>query len=221
MLQSFPQDLVLVGRSTVLIKGIAARVNVSWSLAEVRIRVGVRVRVKIRVRVRVTLALTRALALTLTLPGVGAHRAPRPRATPRRRRRSQCGPLPHRARALRAVVSRQARPRARPPTAAAPTASRGRGAASVGDCSTVGVVRPKVVSGDTSFHSPNDRPLIHSAIERARFAPVPRGRRRARSRRSPRACRGSTALERLHAGRFVAKAADESLRGRVRRFSGG
>ena len=34
VLQSFPQDLVLVGRSTVLIKGIAARVNVSWSLAE-------------------------------------------------------------------------------------------------------------------------------------------------------------------------------------------
>ena len=33
VLQSFPQDLVLVGRSTVLIKGIAARLNVTWSLA--------------------------------------------------------------------------------------------------------------------------------------------------------------------------------------------
>ena len=33
VLQSFPQDLVLVGRSTVLIKGIAAKLNVSWNLA--------------------------------------------------------------------------------------------------------------------------------------------------------------------------------------------
>ena len=49
VLQSFPQDLVLVGRSTVLIKGIAARVNVSWSLAEVRVRVRVRIRVRVRV----------------------------------------------------------------------------------------------------------------------------------------------------------------------------
>ncbi|KAJ1623433.1 ABC1 family-domain-containing protein, partial [Pavlovales sp. CCMP2436] len=32
-LQSFPQDLVLVGRATVLIKGIAARLGVKWSLA--------------------------------------------------------------------------------------------------------------------------------------------------------------------------------------------
>ena len=205
-----------------LIKGIAARVNVSWSLAEVRIRVRVRVRVKIRVRVRVTLALTRALALTLTLPGVGAHRAPRPRAAPRRRRRSQRGPLPHRARALRAVVSRQARPRARPPTAAAPTASRGRGAASVGDCSTVGVVRPRVVSGDTSIHYPNDRPLLHrNGLSVRVLLPCQEGAAERGPARARRACRGSTALERLHAGRFVAKAADELLRGRVRRFSGG
>jgi len=33
VLKSFPQDLVLVGRSTVLIKGIAARLGVKWSLA--------------------------------------------------------------------------------------------------------------------------------------------------------------------------------------------
>lgn len=32
VLKSFPQDLVLVGRSTVLIKGIAARLGVTWSL---------------------------------------------------------------------------------------------------------------------------------------------------------------------------------------------
>jgi len=34
VLQSFPQDLVLVGRSTVLIKGIAAKLGVRWSLAD-------------------------------------------------------------------------------------------------------------------------------------------------------------------------------------------
>ena len=45
VLQSFPQDLVLVGRSTVLIK----------------------VRVRVRVRARVTLTLTLILTLTLTL----------------------------------------------------------------------------------------------------------------------------------------------------------
>ena len=33
-LKSFPQDLVLVGRNTVLIKGIAARLGVEWSLAK-------------------------------------------------------------------------------------------------------------------------------------------------------------------------------------------
>lgn len=33
-LASFPQDLVLVGRATVLIKGIAARLGVKWSLAQ-------------------------------------------------------------------------------------------------------------------------------------------------------------------------------------------
>ena len=34
VLASFPQDLVLVGRSTVLIKGIAARLGVKWSLCD-------------------------------------------------------------------------------------------------------------------------------------------------------------------------------------------
>ena len=34
VLKSFPQELTLVGRSTVLIKGIAARLNVTWSLAD-------------------------------------------------------------------------------------------------------------------------------------------------------------------------------------------
>ena len=34
VLQSFPQDLVFVGRSTVLIKGIAARLGITWSLAQ-------------------------------------------------------------------------------------------------------------------------------------------------------------------------------------------
>lgn len=33
-LESFPQDLVLVGRSTILIKGISDRLNVPWSLAK-------------------------------------------------------------------------------------------------------------------------------------------------------------------------------------------
>ena len=33
-LKSFPQELVLVGRATVLIKGIASRLGVKWSLAE-------------------------------------------------------------------------------------------------------------------------------------------------------------------------------------------
>eukprot|EP00967_Tisochrysis_lutea_P140904 scaffold258116_cov31-Tisochrysis_lutea.AAC.2 len=33
VLKSFPQDLVLVGRSTVLIKGIAAKLGIQWSLA--------------------------------------------------------------------------------------------------------------------------------------------------------------------------------------------
>ena len=34
VLKSFPQELTLVGRSTVLIKGIAARLGVKWSLAD-------------------------------------------------------------------------------------------------------------------------------------------------------------------------------------------
>jgi len=34
VLESFPQDLVLVGRSTVLIKGVASRLNITWSLAQ-------------------------------------------------------------------------------------------------------------------------------------------------------------------------------------------
>ena len=34
VLKSFPQELTLVGRSTVLIKGIAARLNITWSLAD-------------------------------------------------------------------------------------------------------------------------------------------------------------------------------------------
>ena len=34
MLKTFPQELTLVGRSTVLIKGIAARLGVKWSLAD-------------------------------------------------------------------------------------------------------------------------------------------------------------------------------------------
>lgn len=33
-LKSFPQDLVLVGRSTILIKGLSSRLNVPWSLAK-------------------------------------------------------------------------------------------------------------------------------------------------------------------------------------------
>jgi len=33
-LKSFPQDLVLVGRSTILIKGISSRLDVPWSLAK-------------------------------------------------------------------------------------------------------------------------------------------------------------------------------------------
>ena len=33
-LKSFPQDLVLVGRATVLIKGISSRLGVPWSLAK-------------------------------------------------------------------------------------------------------------------------------------------------------------------------------------------
>jgi len=33
-LKSFPQDLVLVGRSTILIKGLSSRLGISWSLAE-------------------------------------------------------------------------------------------------------------------------------------------------------------------------------------------
>lgn len=33
-LESFPQDLVLVGRSTILIKGISDRLNIPWSLAK-------------------------------------------------------------------------------------------------------------------------------------------------------------------------------------------
>jgi predicted unusual protein kinase regulating ubiquinone biosynthesis (AarF/ABC1/UbiB family) len=33
-IQSFPQDLVLVGRSSILIKGIANRLNIPWSLAQ-------------------------------------------------------------------------------------------------------------------------------------------------------------------------------------------
>lgn len=32
-LSSFPQDLVLVGRSTILIKGLSSRLNIPWSLA--------------------------------------------------------------------------------------------------------------------------------------------------------------------------------------------
>ena len=34
VLKTFPQELTLVGRSTVLIKGIAARLGVKWSLAD-------------------------------------------------------------------------------------------------------------------------------------------------------------------------------------------
>lgn len=33
-LKSFPQDLVLVGRSTILIKGLSSRLNVPWSLSK-------------------------------------------------------------------------------------------------------------------------------------------------------------------------------------------
>ncbi len=33
-LASFPQELVLVGRNTILIKGVAARLNLDWSLAK-------------------------------------------------------------------------------------------------------------------------------------------------------------------------------------------
>lgn len=33
-LQSFPQDLVLVGRSTILIKGLSSRLGIPWSLAQ-------------------------------------------------------------------------------------------------------------------------------------------------------------------------------------------
>lgn len=33
-LKSFPQDLVLVGRSTILIKGLSSRLNIPWSLAK-------------------------------------------------------------------------------------------------------------------------------------------------------------------------------------------
>merc|ERR1712127_350393 len=33
-LKSFPQDLVLVGRSSVLIKGLSSRLNIPWSLAK-------------------------------------------------------------------------------------------------------------------------------------------------------------------------------------------
>ena len=33
-LKSFPQDLVLVGRSTVLLKGLSSRLNVPWSLSK-------------------------------------------------------------------------------------------------------------------------------------------------------------------------------------------
>merc|ERR1712032_1543270 len=33
-LKSFPQDLVLVGRSSILIKGISDRLNIPWSLAK-------------------------------------------------------------------------------------------------------------------------------------------------------------------------------------------
>ena len=33
--QSFPEDLVLVGRATVLLRGIAARVGIKWSVAKV------------------------------------------------------------------------------------------------------------------------------------------------------------------------------------------
>ena len=32
-LKSFPQDLVLVGRSTILIKGLSSRLNIPWSLS--------------------------------------------------------------------------------------------------------------------------------------------------------------------------------------------
>ena len=32
-LSSFPQDLVLVGRSTILIKGLSSRLGIPWSLA--------------------------------------------------------------------------------------------------------------------------------------------------------------------------------------------
>lgn len=33
-LKSFPQDLVLVGRSTVLLKGLSSRLNIPWSLSK-------------------------------------------------------------------------------------------------------------------------------------------------------------------------------------------
>jgi aarF domain-containing kinase len=33
-LKSFPQDLVLVGRSTILIKGLSSRLNIPWSLSK-------------------------------------------------------------------------------------------------------------------------------------------------------------------------------------------
>lgn len=33
-LKSFPQDLVLVGRSSILIKGLSNRLNIPWSLSE-------------------------------------------------------------------------------------------------------------------------------------------------------------------------------------------
>jgi aarF domain-containing kinase len=33
-LKSFPQDLVLVGRSSILIKGLSSRLNIPWSLAK-------------------------------------------------------------------------------------------------------------------------------------------------------------------------------------------
>ena len=33
-LQSFPQDLVLVGRASILIKGLSNRLNIPWSLAQ-------------------------------------------------------------------------------------------------------------------------------------------------------------------------------------------
>lgn len=33
-LKSFPQDLVLVGRASILIKGLSSRLNIPWSLAQ-------------------------------------------------------------------------------------------------------------------------------------------------------------------------------------------